>query len=75
MKNWPDEEKAGRAREEKIKKEEEEEKEEDETEESPHGEKERTMRGGLVRKMTKVKNNLLGWSANYMGGHGKMGKV
>ena len=69
MKNWPDEEKAGRAREEKIKK------EEDETEESPHGEKERTMRGGLVRKMTRVKNNLLGWSANYMGGHGKMGKV
>ena len=75
MKNWPDEEKAGRAREEKIKKEEEEEKEEDETEESAHGEKERTRRGGLVRKMTRVKNNLLGWSANYMGGHGKMGKV
>ena len=62
MKNWPDEEKAGRAREEKIKKEEEE-KEEDETEESPHGEKEWIVRA--VRKMTKVKNNLLG----------KMGKV
>ena len=75
MKNWPDEEKAGRAKEEKIKKEEEEEKEEDETEESPHGEKERIMKGGLVRKMTKVKNNLLGWNANYIGGHGKMGKV
>ena len=74
MKNWPDEEKAGRAKEEKIKKEEEE-KEEDETEESPHGEKEWIVRGGLVRKMTKVKNNLLGWNANYMGGHGKMGKV
>ena len=74
MKNWPDEEKAGRAKEEKIKKEEEE-KEEDETEESPHGEKEWIVRGGLVRKMTKVKNNLLGWSSNYMGGHGKMGKV
>ena len=44
----------------KSKKKEEEEKEEDETEESPHGEKERTMRGGLVRKMTRVKNNLLG---------------
>ena len=58
MKNWPDEEKAGRVREEKIK-------EEDETEESTHSEKERIMRGGLVRKMTKVKNNLLG----------KMGKV
>ena len=28
--------------------------------ESPHDEKERIMRGGLVRKMTKVKNNLLG---------------
>ena len=63
MKNWPDEQKAGRVREEKIKKEEEE--EEDETEESTHSEKERIMRGGLVRKMTKVKNNLLG----------KMGKV
>ena len=74
MKNWPDEEKAGRAKEEKIKREEEE-KEEDETEEGPHGEKERIMRGGLVRKMTKVQNNLLGWNANYMGGHGKMGKV
>ena len=74
MKNWPDEEKAGRAKEEKIKKEEEE-KEEDETEESPHGEKEWIVRGGLVRKMTRVKNNLLGWSTNYMGGHGKMGKV
>ena len=62
MKNWPDEEKAGRVREEKIKKEEE---EEGEIEESTHSEKERIMRGGLVRKMTKVKNNLLG----------KMGKV
>ena len=52
-------------REEKIKKEEEEEEEEDEIEESTHSEKERIMRGGLVRKLTKVKYNLLG----------KMGKV
>ena len=51
---------AVRKRKKSKKKEEEEEKEEDETEESPHGEKERTMRGGLVRKMTRVKNNLLG---------------
>lgn len=43
-------------REEKVKKEE----EADEPQASTQGEKERIMRGGLVRKMTKVKNNLLG---------------
>ena len=76
MKNWPDEEKAGRAKEEKIKKERRRRRKRRRWDRrDPHGEKKRIMKGGLVRKMTIVKNNLPGWSTNYMGGHGKMGKV